>query len=89
MRAGLDARLLPMPRLSRHLRRYTIPGMSIEERSRSRTKRIVAHRSHSFEEAEQWDLEYWQSLSPASRLSALVAIRRDVGKVKKGKKRSG
>jgi hypothetical protein len=71
--------------LSRHRRRYTLPGMSIEERSRSRAKRIVTHRSHSFEEAERWDLEYWQSLSPASRLSALVAIRRDVDKVKKSR----
>ena len=59
--------------------------MSIEERSARRKKRIVAHLSYSFEEAEQWDLEYWQSLSPASRLSALVAIRRDIEKVGKSK----
>jgi len=46
-------------------------------------ERIVAHLSHSFEEADRWDLEYWQSVSPASRLSTLVAIRGDIEKVKK------
>jgi hypothetical protein len=61
--------------------------MSIEQRSRERKKRIVAHLSTSFEEAEQWDLEYWQSLSPASRLSALVAIRKDIEKVHNSRKR--
>ena len=63
--------------------------MSIEERSSLRKKKIVAHLSKSFEEAERWDLEYWQSLSPASRLSALAAIRRDIDKVKKLRKKSG
>ncbi|MEE8591509.1 MAG: hypothetical protein V3T35_09325 [Spirochaetia bacterium] len=63
--------------------------MSIEDRSNLRKKKIVAHLSKSFEEAERWDLEYWQSLSPASRLSALAAIRRDIDKVKKSRKKSG
>jgi hypothetical protein len=63
--------------------------MSIEKRSEDRRKRIVAHISHSFEEAERWDLEYWQSLPPASRLAALVAIRRDIEKVKRSRKRPG
>ena len=55
--------------------------MGIEERSRERRNRIVAHRSLSHEEAEEWDLDYWQSMTPQERLSALVAIRRDVEKV--------
>jgi hypothetical protein len=62
--------------------------MSIEERARERKRRIVAHVSHSFEEAERWDLQYWQSLPPASRLSALVAIRRDIDKVKRTRKQA-
>jgi len=66
-----------------------MPAMSIEERSRDRKQRIVAHLSHGFEEAEQWDLEYWQSLPPASRLSALVAIRRDIEKVHKSREGRG
>ena len=52
--------------------------MSIEERSRERRKRMVAHSATGYEDAEAWDLEFWQSLSPEERLSALVAIRRDV-----------
>jgi len=55
--------------------------VSIAERTKQRKQRIVSNRSHSFEEAEHWDLEFWQKQSPEARLSALVAIRRDVLKV--------
>jgi len=54
---------------------------TLAERSRLRRARITAHRSHGFDEAEQWDLEFWQKQSPEDRLSALVAIHRDVAKV--------
>jgi hypothetical protein len=59
--------------------------MSIEERSAERRKRIVAHVASSFEDAERWDLEYWQSRTPEERLSALVAIRRAVEMVQAGR----
>jgi hypothetical protein len=59
--------------------------MSIEERSAERRKRMVAHVASSFEDAERWDLEYWQSKTPEERLSALVAIRRDVEMVQAGR----
>lgn len=52
--------------------------MTIEDRSRERRRRIEGHRAESFEDADRWDLEYWQSKTPQERLSALVAIRRDV-----------
>ena len=39
----------------------------------------------AFEEAEAWDLDFRQRQSPEQRLSALVAIRRDVDKVIKGR----
>jgi len=52
--------------------------MTLEERSEERRRRIVGNRAKSFAEAEAWDLEYWQSKTPEERLSALVAIRRDV-----------
>lgn len=52
--------------------------MSIEARSKERRKRMVVNRAGSFEEAEAWDLEFWQSQTPEDRLSALVAIHRDV-----------
>ena len=53
-------------------------SMSIEERSRRRRERIEVHRAGSFEDAELWDLDYWQRRTPQERLSALVAIRNDV-----------
>jgi len=42
---------------------------------------MVVHRAANFEEAEAWDLDFWQSQSPEQRLSAFAAIRRDVDKV--------
>jgi hypothetical protein len=55
--------------------------MTIEERTAERKRRIAANVASSYEEAEKWDLEYWQRMTPQDRLSALVAIRRDVDKV--------
>jgi len=39
---------------------------------------METHRARSFADAEAWDLEYWQRRTPEERLSALVAIHRDV-----------
>jgi len=51
---------------------------TLEERSNERRKRIVTNRAHSPEEAEAWDLEFWQQAGPEARLSALVSIQQDV-----------
>lgn len=59
--------------------------MGIKERSEERRKRIVGHIAHSHEEAERWDLEYWQSLSPQARLSAFAAMREDIKKATAGR----
>lgn len=59
--------------------------MGLKERSAARRSRMVAHRAASFEEAEAWDLDFWQQQSPEQRLSAFLAIRRDVDKVMKGR----
>ena len=59
--------------------------MGIKERAAIRRSTIVVNRAANFEEAEAWDLDFWQSQSPEQRLSALVAIRRDVDKVVKGR----
>ena len=60
--------------------------MGIKERAEERKKRIVAHRAANFKEAEEWDLAFWQSLlGPEQRLSALVAIRRDLEKVERAR----
>ena len=61
--------------------------MSMEERAKLRRMRMVSHRSVSFEEAEKWDLAYWQSRTPEERLEAYMAIRRDVETVEKAKAR--
>jgi len=61
--------------------------MGLKERTAQRRKRIVAHRAANFEEARQWDLDFWQSRTPEERLSALAAIRRDVSKVEQARSR--
>jgi len=51
---------------------------SLEERSLRRRTTMETHRAVSFADAEEWDLDYWQRRTPAERLSALVAIHREV-----------
>lgn len=59
---------------------------AIEARSRLRRERMVGHRASSYADAEAWDLEFWQSQSPEDRLSALLAIHRDVEAVEAGRR---
>jgi len=56
--------------------------MGLAERSEERRKRMVGHRARNFEDAERWDLEFWQKQTPQMRLEAYRAILRDVEKVK-------
>jgi hypothetical protein len=63
--------------------------MGMRERAAKRKARIVAHRAQSFQDAEAWDLTFWQRQSPQQRLSALVAIRKDIAKVRKARRPSG
>jgi hypothetical protein len=51
---------------------------AMAERALERRKRIVGHYAKSWEDAENWDLEFWQKQGPEMRLSALVAIRNDI-----------
>ena len=51
---------------------------TLEERSAERRKRMVCNLASDFEEAEAWDLDFWQKAGPEARLSALVAIHEDV-----------
>lgn len=59
---------------------------TMEERTARRRERMVGNIAAGFEEAEQWDLLFWQRMTPQERLSALVAIRRDVAKVDTARK---
>jgi hypothetical protein len=61
----------------------------LAERSRRRRERLVAHRATGHEDAEDWDLDFWQAQGPEERLSALVAIRRDIQAVEAGRPREG
>jgi hypothetical protein len=59
--------------------------MDIEARSRKRREMMETHRTRSYADAEAWDLDFWQRRSPDERLSALVAIYRDVARVEAAK----
>ncbi len=65
------------------------PGRGLAERSRLRRERLVAHRATGHEDAEDWDLDFWQAQDPEERLSALVAIRRDIEVVEAGRSHEG
>ncbi len=54
---------------------------TLEDRSAERRKRMVANLAHSPDEAEEWDLDFWQDAGSEARLSALVAIHEDVALV--------
>ncbi|MBD3314295.1 MAG: hypothetical protein GF344_00780 [Chitinivibrionales bacterium] len=60
--------------------------MGMRERAAERRRRMEIHRARGFDDAERWDLAYWQRRTPQERLSALVAIHRDIEKVRAGKK---
>jgi len=51
---------------------------TFNERSTDRRRRMVAHVARTPQEAEAWDLAFWQDAGPDARLSALVAIHEDV-----------
>jgi hypothetical protein len=53
-------------------------------RAERRKGRVIAHVARSYEEAEAWDLAYWQARGPRARLSALVAIHRDISAIDPG-----
>jgi len=53
-------------------------NMGLKERSAARRKRIVGHIARNFEDAEQWDLEFWQSQTPAMRLLTIEVARQHV-----------
>jgi hypothetical protein len=61
---------------------------ALEERSLRRRERLVANRASSYEEAEAWDLDFWQQRTPQERLSALVALRRELEKVEAARRSS-
>jgi len=59
--------------------------MGFKERAEERRRRIVGHVAHSHEEAEEWDLAYWQGLTPRQRMAALETLKQDAKKIKRGR----
>ncbi len=59
--------------------------MGLKERARERRRRMVVHVAHSHEEAEEWDLAYWQSLTPQQRLAAMESLNRDIAAIRAGR----
>ncbi len=49
---------------------------------------MTTHKAGSFQEAETWDLAFWQAQGPDARLSALVALREDLKKVEAAREQS-
>lgn len=46
--------------------RYNLP-VKLRQRSEQRRRRIVAHHTKSFADADAWDLEFWQRQTPEAR----------------------
>ena len=59
--------------------------MGLGERAEKRRQRMVGHVAHSHKEAEDWDLGFWQSLTPQQRLQAYFALLEDVQKVQQAR----
>lgn len=60
--------------------RRTSDRGEVQARAARRRERMTANVAKSFAEADRWDLEFWQTRTPEERLSAFVALRRDVEK---------
>jgi len=65
--------------------RTTMSSSDILLRAEERRRRMSTHRAANHNEAERWDLAFWQAQGPAARLSALAAIRRDVAAVQRAR----
>ncbi len=59
--------------------------MNIQQRTKLRKRNIIAHKATDFDDAERWDLEFWQKQTPQMRLSALVAIINDINAINPNK----
>jgi len=50
----------------------------LSERAAERRRRMTVHIASGWDDADDWDLEFWQRQGPEARLSALVALRNDL-----------
>lgn len=54
----------------------------LSERAAERRRRMTVHIAADWNDADDWDLEFWQRQGPEARLSALVALRNDLAAVR-------
>ena len=52
--------------------------LSASQRAANRKASMQGNIAKNYKEAEEWDLLFWQKQSPQARLSALVAIHKDI-----------
>jgi len=60
----------------------------MRKKAKERKKRMKVNVAKDFQEAEDWDLEFWLRQTPEKRLSAFVALRKDVEKVRRNRKKA-
>lgn len=59
------------------------PEKKAEKKAVRRVRRnIIAHIARTWEEAEEWDLEFWFNQTPRIRISALESLRNDYKLIK-------
>ena len=54
----------------------------LSERAAERRRRMTVHIAADWNDADDWDLDFWQRQGPEARLSALVALRNDLAAVR-------
>lgn len=55
----------------------TVRDREMARRSEERARRMKTNRARSLEEAEAWDLAFWQARSYPERINALEELRAD------------
>jgi len=51
-------------------------------RADERRRRMIVHLATDWKDADEWDLVFWQRQGAEARLSALVALRRDLAAIR-------
>ena len=55
---------------------------ALSARSDERRQRMTVRIATNWKDADEWDLAFWQQQGAEARLSALVALRRDLAAVR-------
>jgi hypothetical protein len=58
----------------------------LKARAKKRRASMVGNHSATHQEADDWDLEFWQTAGAEARLSALVALHKEADIVRRARK---